>query len=243
MKYAILGDIHANLEALTAVLEAATALDVDAYICLGDIVGYNANPSACVELIQGLACETVIKGNHDEQAAIDSDLVGFNPQAASAISWTRDNLEQEQKDWLNQLPLQETMGHRVTLVHSTLDNPHNWGYIFDRFTAGACINYQRTQVCFYGHTHVPLLFEKFVDIDGGMRYDEVELKAGHKYLFNVSSVGQPRDGDPRAGFAVYDPDERFVKLHRVVYDVETCQKKIIRAGLPERLAQRLASGR
>lgn len=242
MKYAILGDIHSNLEALNAVIEKAEECGVDKYLCIGDIVGYNADPCECVEMVRGLNMEVVTKGNHDEQASSDNELVGFNPQAAMAIEWTRAQLSDEQKVWLASLPYRQTVGTKVTLVHATLDMPHMWGYIFDKFSAGVCLGYQFTQVCFFGHTHVPLAFEKYNDIVGG-KYREVSFLPGHKYLINVASVGQPRDGDPRAGFVVYSPEDKKVTLHRVEYDLKTSQKKILEAGLPERLAQRLAYGR
>lgn len=242
MKYAILGDIHANMEALSAVLQACKEQGVDAYLCIGDVVGYNANPSECVDRVRELGIEVVTKGNHDEQASQETELVGFNPQAAMAIEWTRQQLSTEQREWLAALPYRQTVGPKVTLVHATLDMPHMWGYIFDKLTAGACLNYQFSQLCFFGHTHVPLKFDKFGDIEND-RYEEIILQPGHKYLINVGSVGQPRDGDPRAGFATYEPEERRVAFHRVEYDVKTCQQKILQAGLPERLAQRLAFGR
>lgn len=242
MKYAILGDIHANLEALEAVLRKCDELKVDRYICIGDIVGYNANPSECLERVRGLGIEVVIKGNHDEQASSDTKLYGFNPQAAMAIEWTRRQLNDEQRQWLANLPLQHTILPKMTLVHATLDMPAKWGYIFDTLTATSSLHYQYTPVCFFGHTHVPLAFEKFGEVVGG-RYEEIYLQPGHKYLVNVCSVGQPRDGDPRAGFVTFSLDDMVVALHRVEYNVAACQEKIIHAGLPERLAQRLTLGR
>ncbi len=242
MKYAIIGDIHANLEALTAVLEKAEACGAEKYVCLGDIVGYNANPRECLDIVRNLDLEVVIKGNHDEQASTDTELVGFNPQAALAIEWTRDQLTEEEKVWLASLPYRSNIGSKATVVHATLDMPHMWGYIFDKFSAGVCLGYQFTQVCFFGHTHVPLAFEKYGEITGG-KYEEVNFEPAHKYLINCGSVGQPRDGDPRAGFVIYSPEERKATLYRVEYDIETSQEKILNAGLPERLAQRLAYGR
>jgi diadenosine tetraphosphatase ApaH/serine/threonine PP2A family protein phosphatase len=242
MKYAVLGDIHANLEALTKVLAKAEEVGVDAYLCIGDIVGYNANPCECVEMVRSLNMEVVTKGNHDEQASTDTDLVGFNPQAAKAIEWTRSQLSQDDKEWLASLPYRQTLGSKVTLVHATLDMPHMWGYIFDKFSAEVSLGYQFTQVCFFGHTHVPLAFEKYGEVFGG-KYEEISLQPNHKYLINVGSVGQPRDGDPRAAFVVYAPEEKRVTIHRVEYDIETSQRKIEDAGLPERLSQRLAVGR
>ncbi len=242
MKYAIFGDVHANLEGLTAVLEKARECGVDKYICIGDIVGYNANPRECLDIVQNLDLEVVVKGNHDEQASSESELVGFNPQAAMAMEWTRAQLPDEQKAWLGSLPYRQTVGTKVTVVHATLDMPHMWGYIFDKFSAEVCLGYQFTQVCFFGHTHVPLAFEKYGEVIGG-KYREIVFQPGHKYLVNVGSVGQPRDGDPRAGFVTYSTEEKKLVLHRVEYDIQKTQKKILAAGLPERLAQRLALGR
>lgn len=242
MKYAVIGDIHANLEALQAVLRKCEELGVDKYLCIGDIVGYNANPRECVELVRNLNPEVVVKGNHDEQASAHDDLHGFNPQAAQAIEWTRHQLTEEERNWLGGLPMQRTLGTKMTLVHATLDMPEKWGYIFDNLTAEASLHYQFTQVCFFGHTHVPLAFEKFGGVTGG-KYDEVRLLPGHKYLVNVCSVGQPRDGDPRAGFVTFSTDDMVVQLHRLEYDIAACQKKILDAGLPERLAHRLSLGR
>jgi diadenosine tetraphosphatase ApaH/serine/threonine PP2A family protein phosphatase len=243
MKYAIFGDIHSNLEALNAVLEAARAESVERFLCLGDIVGYNANPRECVKMVRDLECEMVVKGNHDYQATVGEDLRGFNPHAAIAIAWTREQLNEDEREWLKALPYQSVVSSKATLVHATLDNPDSWGYIFDRFTAGACISYQFTPLCFYGHTHIPLVFEKFGDVHDGGRYERVDIKPGHKYLFNAGSVGQPRDGDPRASLVVYDTDQQHVTLKRVEYDIAQAQDKIRKAGLPERLARRLGRGR
>ena len=243
MKYAIIGDIHANLEALQAVLAKAEELGVDRYMCIGDIVGYNANPRECLDIVRQLDMEVAVKGNHDEQASTESDLLGFNPQAAMAIQWTRRQLSDQQRDWLAALPYKERMGVKLTMVHATLDMPHMWGYIFDKFSAEVCLEYQFTPVCFFGHTHVPLAFDKFGGSVSGGRYDEVRLEPNHKYLINVGSVGQPRDGDSRAAFVTYCTDERLVTLHRVEYDLATSQAKIVAAGLPERLAERLMFGR
>jgi len=242
LRYAIISDIHSNLEAFEAVLAEIEREPVDQIVCIGDIVGYNANPGRCVEIVQGLEMDAIIKGNHDEQASVDTELIGFNPQAAMAIEWTRNQLSDAQRAWLASLPLRKTLDARVTLVHATLDVPERWGYIFDKFTAAACMNYQFTALCLFGHTHVPLAFSKFGDVTGG-RYDEITIEPGHKYLINVGSVGQPRDGDSRSAFVTYDPKERVVRLHRVEYDIQACQDKIFEAGLPDRLAQRLVAGR
>jgi predicted phosphodiesterase len=242
MKYAILGDIHSNIEAFQAVLEKTAELDVDAYVCIGDIVGYNASPNECLELLESISPEIIVRGNHDEYVATNADLIGFNPQAAHVVSWTRGQLSDEKRKWLGGLPYEQTLDTRTTIVHATLDMPGRWGYVFDRLSAAASFNYQFTPVCFFGHTHVPCIFDKFGAVDT-RDPSEIKLEQGHKYMINPGSVGQPRDGDPRASFAVYDADERTVGFHRVDYDLAACQKRIRDCQLPERSADRLAAGR
>ncbi len=240
MKYAVFGDVHANWEALTAVLAECEKIGVDSYLCIGDLVGYNADPDACLEKIRALPLAGVVMGNHDEQAAEDTDLAGFNAQAAMAIEWTRNNLTDEQRGWLKRLRLTMQIG-KITIVHASLDSPKRWGYIFDKLSAGASFSYQFSQICFCGHSHVPLAFEKFGTIQGG-KYSEIKIQAGHKYLINVGSVGQPRDGDWRSAFVIYDTEKNLVTLYRIPYEIKAAQEKIIKVGLPERLALRLEKG-
>lgn len=240
MRYAIFGDIHANLEALQTVLEDARANGATDFVCLGDIVGYNADPSACLEVVRALQCP-VVKGNHDEQSSEPSDLAYFNPLAAQAIQWTRDMLTQEQKDWLRALKFSRLV-RNFTIVHATLDSPASWGYIISDLDASASFSYQHTQLCFYGHTHVPRAFVR------DLRVSEVPpttltIEPGKKYFVNVGSVGQPRDQDWRASYVLYSPAEQKVEWRRLEYDIATTQAKIIAAGLPERLASRLSEGR
>lgn len=247
MKIAILGDIHANLEALNAVLAAAAEMNVDQYVCIGDIVGYNANPHECLEIVRGLNPMGVVIGNHDHYTSTDQDLSGFNPQAAAAVEWTRQQLSREELDWLAALPfkkdiLKPSPPVRFSIVHATMDDPRSWGYIFDRYTAAASMQYQWMPLCFFGHTHVPLAFEKVLDDVTGGTYDQIKLVSNKKYLINVGSVGQPRDRDPRAAFATYDVESATIQLHRVEYDIATAQEKILAAGLPRRCAERLQSG-
>jgi predicted phosphodiesterase len=240
MRYAIFGDVHANFEALQAVLEDARANEVTHYVCLGDLVGYNADPVACLELVRAMECP-IVKGNHDEQACEVTDLSYFNPLAARAIQWTRDQLNDEQKEWLKALKFSRLI-RNFTVVHSTLDSPASWGYILSDLDASASFSYQHTQLCFYGHTHVPRAFIRDTRVHE-VAPDTVTLEAGKKYFFNVGSVGQPRDQDWRASYALYTPASQTVQWRRLPYDIETAQKKIIAAGLPERLALRLAEGR
>jgi predicted phosphodiesterase len=240
MKFAIFGDIHANLEALDAVLIDAATNDCTHFICIGDIVGYNANPSDCLKIVRDLDCP-VVKGNHDEEASVDTDLVGLNPLAEAALNWTRTALSEEEKDWLRSLRLSRQV-RDFTIVHATLDTPGSWTYVMNKFDAMANFSYQFTQLCFYGHTHAPVTYVK---ADSVSRIDDplVRIEPGRKYFINVGSVGQPRDGDWRASYAIFDYENKTVKNRRLEYDIKTAQSKILAAGLPEMLAKRLALGK
>jgi predicted phosphodiesterase len=240
MRFAIFGDIHANLEALQAVLADAEAHEATHYVCLGDVVGYNANPHECVEVVRGLKCP-VVKGNHDEQASLTEELGGFNPLAEEAINWTRQHLTEEDKVWLRELKLVRQV-RDFTIVHATLDTPHKWGYVFNQLDAAASFNYQHTSICFYGHTHAPRAYIR----DGSVKSQVLEklaIEQGRKYFINVGSVGQPRDGDWHASYCLFYPDKQTVELRRLEYDIWTAQDKIVAAGLPQRLADRLALGK
>ena len=159
-KYAILSDIHSNLEAFTVVLEKCKELGIDEYICLGDIVGYNANPAECIALARSLNVVAKVRGNHDE-LVVGGDVEGFNLNARIAIQWTHDQLSDDDLKWLSQMPYKEIITEcNATIVHATLDTPENWGYIFDVQHAAAHFSYQFKQVCFCGHSHVPVAFDK-----------------------------------------------------------------------------------
>jgi len=240
MKFAILADIHGNLEALQAVLEDARKQGCTHYACIGDVVGYGANPKECLDIIRsmGMPC---VKGNHDEYCSIEEDAEGFNPLAAEAVMWTRQQLSEEDRQWLRDLRYVR-MVTNFTIVHATLDAPQRWGYVFDKLAAAASFPYQNTPVCFFGHTHVPVAFVRDSMVRGGT-YSKFKIEPGKKYFINVGAVGQPRDGNPKAAYVVYDVDEGTVELRRLDYDIATAQKKIRAAGLPERLAERLAYGR
>lgn len=247
MKIGVIGDIHANLEALEAVLKSAEEMGVTHYACIGDIVGYNANPHECLEIVRNLELIAVVGGNHDSYTSSARDLASFNPQAAQAVEWTRQQLSEEELQWLGALPTKKDVflrdiPARFSLVHATMDNPENWGYIFDKYTAAASMQYQWMPICFYGHSHVPMSFTKDLDEITGGPYDTMQLENNRKYLINVGSVGQPRDRDPRAAFVVYDTDKSTVTLHRIEYDILKAQRKILAAGLPKRCADRLETG-
>lgn len=241
-KFAIIGDIHSNLEALAAVVDDARTQGATDFVCVGDIVGYNASPRECVELVRSLDCVTVC-GNHDHYCSHSESLDDFHPLAASVIEWTRRQLPEEHIDWLQNLKLQAVVpGGGFMIVHSTLDMPERWGYVFDTLEAEAHLSYQNMALCFHGHTHVPIVFEKQRTV---VRTEPVNTKIviGRKYFINTGSVGQPRDGDPRASYCIYDARLREVEFRRVGYDIASAQARIRAANLPERLAHRLALGR
>ena len=238
---AVVGDIHANLDALEAVLEDARSEGVTDWLCVGDVVGYNACPNECVETVRALGCP-VVCGNHDHYCGYDESLADFHPIAAAVVEWTRSRLDPANAAWLRSLPY-SVVEHGVTLVHATLDEPERWGYVFEAVDADPSFFYQATQLCFHGHTHVPAVFEKRGGTVSRFPPGDVKLEFGCKYFVNVGSVGQPRDADRRASYCIYDSEDRTIRFRRVAYDVAAAQARIRGAGLPERLAKRLEIGR
>jgi predicted phosphodiesterase len=240
MKYAVIADIHANWEAFQVVLNDAKEQKCTHYCCVGDVVGYGANPKECLDVVRdmGMPC---VKGNHDEYCSSEDDLEGFNPHAAEAVRWTRKQLTPEDREWLRDLRYVRLVAS-FSVVHATLDGPQRWGYVFDKLMAAASFTYQNTSVCFFGHTHVPVAFVRDAVVRGGT-YSKFRVEAGRKYFVNVGSVGQPRDGNPKAAYVIYDLDEGSIEIRRLDYDIPKTQKKIIAAGLPQRLADRLALGK
>lgn len=240
MKYAIFGDIHANLEALEAVLAHAREEGCEEFVCVGDIVGYAANPKECLARVREMECPTV-KGNHDEESILDNSLEGLNPLAKQAMEWTRAQLDEDERSYLANLKLVRQV-RDFTIVHATLDTPGSWTYVTNKFDAMASFSYQFTQLCFYGHTHTPRIYVKGDSVEP-LEEMSVSLEMGRKYFINIGSSGQPRDGDWRASYAIYDVENQDVTIHRVEYDIQTTQDKIIDAGLPEMLAHRLSLGK
>jgi predicted phosphodiesterase len=229
MKYAIIADIHANLEAFQVVLDDIEKQKCTHVCCLGDVVGYNANPKECLDTVRTMNIPC-IKGNHDEYCSSNEVLEGFNPHAAEAVNWTRKQLNVDDKKWLSELKYVRLISN-FTVVHA-----------FEKLAAAASFTYQNTPVCFFGHTHVPVAFIRDSVVRGGT-YSKFRVEPGRKYFVNVGAVGQPRDGNPKAAYVVYDMAESSIELRRLDYDIPAAQKKIIDAGLPARLAERLALGK
>lgn len=242
MRFAILGDIHGNLDALQVVLADAERENITHYVSVGDVVGYGPNPKECLQIVRDQLTCPVVKGNHDELASQDNSTLSFNQLAAEAIAWTRDQLDDDDKAFLRDLRFVRLV-EDFTLVHSTLDMPNRWGYVFDRLAAASSMSYQSTAVCFFGHTHVPLAFIREGTVRQERDWTTVEVKPGCRYFINVGSVGQPRDGNPKTGYVIYDTAEHRIHLKRLDYDIPAVQRKILAAGLPKKLADRLALGK
>ena len=240
MRYAVLSDVHANLEALRAVL-ADAADRSDAVFCLGDVVGYGADPAACVDLV-GERCQAVVAGNHERAVAGQLDLDWFNPHARAAAEWTRERLDPDAHAWMDALPLvREVEG--ATLVHASPAGPDEWEYLISAEDGFAAFGAFATRVCFVGHSHIPRVWSSGSwGRDWEPHPSEIAIEAGCRYIVNVGSVGQPRDRDPRATWALWDVEAGRVDLRRVPYDVDTARRKIVEAGLPRFLADRLAAG-
>jgi diadenosine tetraphosphatase ApaH/serine/threonine PP2A family protein phosphatase len=247
MRYLVLTDIHANLEALDTCLADARGKRCDQTLVLGDLVGYGADPNAVIARVLELKPLAVVRGNHDKVACGLEQAEGFNAVAKNAAHWTLDVLTPEHREWLAALPQGPTqVDDLIEICHgSPFDED---AYIFDELDAVRALKVSTRPLCLFGHTHYPVTFEldgETIESVGGSAVAEsrLEIRNGCRYLVNPGSVGQPRDGDPRAAYAIVDAGTRRVELYRVKYPVDEAQSKIVDAGLPEVLAQRLAVGR
>ena len=247
MRYLVLTDIHANLEALDTCLADARARGFDRTLVLGDLVGYGADPNAVIERVQALDPFAIVRGNHDKVGCGLEPPEAFNAVARSAIRWTYDTLRPEHRAWLAGLPQgPKTVDGLMEICHgSPFDED---AYIFDELDALRALKVSGRPLCLFGHTHFAVTFAltaNSVDTISPARPRDaiVPLAPGGKYLLNPGAVGQPRDGDPRAGYAIVDDSQQIVELYRVPYPIEEAQAKVLKAGLPEVLAQRLAVGR
>ena len=239
MRIAVLSDIHSNLVALDAILAHAGA--VDGVWHLGDVVGYGPDPDGVVARLAEVGARGV-RGNHDAAALGGPEIEWFNPEARTAVEWTRDTIAPATRHWLSALPERLVVGD-VTLVHGSPRDPLR-EYITDAAVARANLAHFATPYALHGHTHVPVAF---VEDDGRMGVvappsGAALTLAGVRSLVNPGSVGQPRDGDPRASYLVFDADASVATWHRVVYDIAPGQAAIRAAGLPDRLAARLGVG-
>ena len=247
MRYLVISDIHANLEAYEAVMAAAVPLAYERVLVLGDLVGYGADPNAICDRVRALAPQALIRGNHDKVGSGIESPEGFNAVARSAIRWTHDALTPGNREWLAALPAGPlVVDDFIEICHGTPFDED--AYVFDDLDALRAMHAARRPLCLFGHTHVQvghyLSRDQFgLSTAGHQRPLTIPLDEANRYLINPGSVGQPRDGDPRAGFAVVDTAAREVTIHRVEYPVAQAQARILEEGLPDVLAQRLALGR
>jgi len=232
MKLAIISDIHGNLEALTKALSIIDEKRVDEIVCLGDVVGYGANPNECLDLVRK-RCSVVIKGNHDEAALDPGGPHDFNPIAQQAIDWTAGALIPENRDYLRARPMVCRI-EEALLVHSSPRSPELWEYVVSTENALDALRSFEERICFIGHTHVPGIFSP------SGRSKTVTKEERH--LVNVGSIGQPRDGNPMLAFGIFDSDAWSYELVRSEYDILRAAEKIIAAGLPRELGYRLMYG-
>lgn len=245
MRYLVFTDIHGNLESFLALLTFIQRKKIDYYLFLGDLVGYGASPNEIIQKIQTMKPISLIRGNHDKAVCGLDSIDTFNPIAASAIYWTKQNLKKKNMDYLSRLKKSPVIIHdHITLCHGApFDEDY---YIFGEFDAAEAFKYIRTPLCFFGHTHFPYVYtEKDNFVEGTFlmgNSNEVKLEKGVRYLINPGSVGQPRDRNPRASCAIYDSDVKRIKFFRLDYDIEEAQKKIREEELPLALAERLSLG-
>ncbi len=240
MRYGIISDIHGNLEALEVILKILKKEGVDEYLFAGDVVGYGANPRECIEIVRNLPGFRGVAGNHDWGVLNKTSLEFFNPVAKEALLWTREELTESDLDFLENLPL-VVEEEEFTLVHATLEYPEEWSYIYSTYEAHRNLEILKTRVCFFGHSHIPIFFLENEHITYG-REEIIELKEGYRYLVNVGSVGQPRDGDPRACAVIFDTEKEEIRYIRKDYPIRKAQEKIWDKGLPRVLGTRLEYG-
>ena len=236
-KTALFSDIHGNLEALNTVIEDARNQGATNFACLGDVVGYGPDPGGCIAKVQEIGC-VCIKGNHDEDASGDRDLWNLSNNAKESLEWTRERLTQSQKQWLRDLPYQKRLGRNM-LVHATLEDPGSWEYVLNKFDAEMALSKQKVPLCFFGHTHVPVSYATNGSSVKKINDSEIILDKASRYLVNVGSVGQPRDGVPKACYVIFDSAAQTLNYRRLDYNIKEVVKSIAEAGLSPDLAERL----
>lgn len=232
MRIAVISDIHSNLPALTRTFEIIDQISVDRVYCLGDIVGYGPFPNECIALVRE-RCAAVVKGNHDAGAVGEVPLDHFNAYGKNAIRWTRKHLTRKNTEYLLALPPMRAEDN-VTLAHASPLHPEDWHYIFAWPDANRCFAAFGTRICFIGHTHIPVV----VGEDGSVNV----YRTDRRYLINVGSVGQARDGNPRISFGLLDTTNGTFEVLRIEYDIEATASAILEARLPDYLAHRLFLG-
>jgi diadenosine tetraphosphatase ApaH/serine/threonine PP2A family protein phosphatase len=243
LRYVVFSDVHGNLDALDAVLDHASEWDPGYYLCLGDVVGYGANPNECVERLTSLPNCACLKGNHDAAVVDEHERTFFHEVALEGIRFTERELTEDNRAFLRNLPYTFEDG-KLMAVHASPYRPEAWEYVLDQTGASrAFLSMGDRRVAFIGHSHAPVVFSDDGVAERFIPGDSLELDVDlRRYVINVGSVGQPRDGNPDASYVTYDDEARSVKIHRVQYDREKAAEKILKAGLPPVLAERLLVG-
>jgi predicted phosphodiesterase len=238
---AVISDVHSNLEALNSVLENIEKECAGKILFIGDIVGYGPDPNECIEIIRNKS-HIVLAGNHDRASVGMHDTISFNPLARAAIEWTSTVLSDENKNFLSNLPLTKRLaGDSFFLVHGSPYEPEKWHYVVDSADARKNFDYFKESICFVGHSHIPLIIERSFDGEALSLKDKSILKENSRYIINTGSVGQPRDSNPDAAYALLR--DNTIEIKRVSYDILLTQKKMRKAGLPSYLSDRLSVGR
>ncbi|UCH79858.1 MAG: metallophosphoesterase family protein [Nitrospiraceae bacterium] len=239
--FAVISDVHSNLEALYAVLNEIEKEHTSALFFLGDAVGYGAEPNTCVEVINDVS-EIIVAGNHDRGAVGLTDISHFNPYARTAIDWTRDVLTDKNRDFLRTAPLTyESDDKDIFLVHGTPKDPERWFYLEGKEDAVKNFRFFGQKFCFVGHSHIPFIAEQSANGKTVLFHTLTEIRKDCRYIINIGSVGQPRDGNPDACYVIMSSN--VIEIKRVSYDILLTQKKMKDAGLPDSLITRLAEGR
>ncbi|MBI5021263.1 MAG: metallophosphoesterase family protein [Ignavibacteriales bacterium] len=233
MRIAIISDIHSNLEALTEAFEIIEEKKVDEIVCLGDIIGYGASPNECLNLIRQ-NCKQILLGNHESVIVNPDQINDFSPNAKIAAMWTYKHLTDENKSFIKNLPMEFKL-EELLFVHSSPFEPEEWHYIVSGEDRNFNFKFYEENICFFGHTHFPGVYTENGKTEN--------INRDEKYLINVGSVGQPRDHDPRLSFGIFDTEQWSYENIRTEYDVKTTSEKILSAGLPKYLAERLSVGR
>ncbi|MGA1840328.1 MAG: metallophosphoesterase family protein [bacterium] len=243
MKIIIFSDVHGNLEALHSTLRLIERYPDARIYSLGDIVGYGANPNECISEIRK-SVHLSLAGNHDHAAIGLTSIEYFNPFAKEAVIWTSKHLDEKDKRYLLEIPIYKKIDQKIFMVHSSPFEPEQWHYIISIRDAKRNFAFFKGQLCFVGHSHSPMVIGLSPDGNVFQENEEIiQLKAENRYIINVGSVGQPRDGDWRACLVIYDDESRIIEFKRLEYEVHTTQSKILEAGLPDLLAKRLMYGR
>ena len=241
MRYAILADIHSNIEALDSVLKNCQQQKIDGIFCAGDIVGYGANPLECLQRL-GEVQAICVAGNHDWAVSGRLNASYFTNDGKAALAWTRNKLPLDYVQFFNKLELCYQHSD-FEMVHSSPLHPERFSYLDDISKVAQAVGHMKTSVCFIGHTHVPRIYVSHAEQVTFYANNEIDIIPGNKYLVNVGSVGQPRDGNSLASFAIFDTELKTIRIQRQKYDIPAAQAKIISAGLPKALADRLSFGK